>query len=373
VVTVTLSSPNARKNIFQPRKVHPAAGSSGQVASRRLPIVLFFLLALAPLLLLQSAAHRYVKQSMNEKISQSAVKGLLQAKTLLEMLTLQYEELSIQLQVDFDRQTLIKDYINRQSAPAADQIKEEFHLLLTHAPKIRCLILDSLNNQPTAVNTSVSCLPANVTLVKQSPVYQEALAAPGQICWGVVEQDLAMVRVINDLTSGEPLCVFAAIFHGAEISQLLNPDFKEQSPAAEIPYLVLANAKGTILASPFPEELGITINGPFGKAAKNNGFQNGNGTGSFATRLRNAQHFVTYHYIPSKNLYLLSLAPDQYWFKEIDALRTPVFLLILLLGAIFAVLLAYALSASAALSRHCTLKEAAATAPSAPEKKLAQR
>ncbi|NLW56898.1 MAG: hypothetical protein GX050_09875 [Firmicutes bacterium] len=353
---------NASDNSFLSRIYNRLAGGVCNRSRQRRLIILFLLFSLLPLLLLESAAYRYVKNSITDKISQYSQKGLVHTGTLLDLLFQKYEELSIDLQADLENQMLIKDYINQESSLAAVQLSKEFEDTLSYTPIARCLILGSPDDQSTYLNAGLNSFATTYTKVKQSPVYQEALSVPGQISWGVVEHDLAMVRIINDLTTGEPLCVFVAIFDGSKISQLINTNFNASSPMNDSPSLILVNAQGRILSSPFPEELGSTINEQFASADISNVLKNNNVAGAFSTRLQHNEQLVTYHYLPSKDWYLLSFEPHAYLFKEIEALRTPVCLFILLLSSLLAVLFSYAFSANSSVSRNRRKAETVALA-----------
>lgn len=326
-------------------------------------IVFFLLLSIVPVLLLGSIAYQYAKNTITNKITQYSLESLVQASTPLDLLIQKYEDLSVQLQVDLETQTTIKDYFNNGSELSADQIRKAFDNNLSYDTNVRCLILGSLHDQSSYLGAGFSNFETTLTKVKQSPVYQEALEIPGQLCWGIIDNDLTMVRIINDLSKGESLCVFTVVFNGPKINQLINIgsiELNNDLSSENSPYSILVKSDGTILSSPFSEELGLKINDLFESTEISNVFHDRSATGYFSDRLRNIELLVTYYHTSSRDWYLLGLAPHNYLFKELKAIRMLIFLFTIFLSLV-AVLFSYTVSLSISIPLN-QVKEAMAKA-----------
>ncbi|HHT49558.1 MAG TPA: methyl-accepting chemotaxis protein [Firmicutes bacterium] len=231
-----------------------------------------------------------------------------------------YEDFSVQLQVNLRHQHEIKDYIINHAPSAKENILKLFDDFLGFDTNIKCHLLGSLDDF-THVGTGYANSETTLTHLKQNPVYQEALAHPGQICWGVMGTDLLMVRILTDLANGEPLSVFAIVLNGLRINQLLNviPTEETDVSSLEEHYSILVKLDGEILSSPHREQIGTAITdllhgGTITDLLQHNQRQQG----SFSDRLDNGKVLVTYNQIPAKNWYILSLAHHDFLFKEIN-------------------------------------------------------
>ena len=288
---------------------------------RRRLIVFFLLLSIIPVALVGFATYFSARETIVDKITNYSIENLIQAASSLRTQILKYEDLSVQLQVNLQNQYDIKDYITYQSQPAKENILKLFDDFLGFDTNIKCLLVGSVNDQ-THVGTGYINLETTFVQLKENPVYREALANPGQLYWEVIDNDIFMIRVLTDLSSGDPLSVFTVVLNGQRVNQLLNVISYEDVAAfssLEKRYSILVKFDGQILCSPHLEQIGTNISdllqdGSFSELLQDDQKQNG----YFSDRLENGNVLVTYNQIPSKNWYLLGIAHNDFLFKEIN-------------------------------------------------------
>ncbi len=335
--------PNSSKYINQAKSKRPISlwgiydrfsDSICKISIRRRLIIFFLLLSIVPVLLLGPITYQYAKNTITNKITKYSLQSLVQASIPLDLLIQKYEDLSVQLQVDLGYQALIKDYFNNGTVLSADESIKIFDDTLAYDANVRGLILGSLNHTNSFLGAGFGDLESSYSRLKETSVYHEALEKLGQLCWGIVDNDLLMTRIVIDLATGEPMGVFAVIFNGLKINQMINFGSLELSDSLSFgssPYSILIRAEGEILSSPFTEEMGLTINDLIDGVEINNILENKSASGYFFDRLRNNDTLVTYYMMSSKDWYLLSFAPHDYLFKEIRAIGTIIFGFIILL------------------------------------------
>ena len=229
------------------------------------------------------------------KITQYALQSLIQAFNSPGFTLFQkYEDLSVQLLID-GRSTRIKEYFHDAPGQPGEQPKIfEDSLVYDH---IRCLLLAALN-KTDAYLRPVLAIWKIIICACESPVYQQAVATPGQLFWGIIDNDLLLARLINDLETGEPLAVFAVIFNGLKINEIINFGSLKLSDNVSFtnrPYAIMINAEGTILSSPFYDEMGLTVKDLIGGTEIGRVLDEKLNNGYFSTLLREEQTLVTYY------------------------------------------------------------------------------
>lgn len=333
-----------------------------QISIRRRLILFFLLLSIIPVLLLGPIAYQAAGKTIHSKITQYALQSLIQASIPLDLLFQKYEDLSVQLLIDLEDQTRIKEYFRDAPGQPGEQPKI-FEDSLVYDPNIRCLLLAALNKTDAYLGAGFGNLESYYSRFQESPVYQQAVATPGQLFWGIIDNDLLLARLINDLETGEPLAVFAVIFNGLKINEIINFGSLKLSDNVSFtnrPYAIMINAEGTILSSPFYDEMGLTAKDLIGGTEIGRVLDEKLNNGYFSTLLREEQTLVTYYKMPSKDWYLLGFAPYDYLYKELRELRLLLIGFILLL-CVVAVSFSYTIALGIAKPLH-QVKEAMAKA-----------
>lgn len=309
-----------------------------KISIRRRLILFFLLLSIIPVVLLGSIAYQYAKNTITNKITEYSLQSLVQASIPIDLTIQKYEDLSVQLLIDLEYQSLLKAYFQDGTPEAAPP--QIFDDSLAYDPNVRGLLVGSLLNTNTYVGAGFGDLDGSYSRLKETPVYQEALKVPGQVRWGLVDNDLVMARVINDLGTGAPLGVFAVIFNGLKLNQMINfgsLTLSDSMSFGNSPYSILVKAEGEILSSPFTEEMGLTIYDLIEGVAISELIENKSNRGYFSDRLRDDDTLVTYYKMASKDWYLLGLAPYDYLYQEIRAIGSLIFgfVMVLILVAVF--------------------------------------
>ena len=309
-----------------------------KISIRRRLILFFLLLSIIPVVLLGTIAYQYAKNTMTNKITEYSLQSLVQASIPIDLTIQKYEDLSVQLLIDLEYQTLLKDYFQDGTLDSAPP--QMFEDSLAYDANVRGLLVGSVQNTNTYVGAGFGDLDGSYSRLKETPVYQEALEVPGQVRWGLVDNDLVMARVINDLGTGAPLGVFAVIFNGLKLNQMINfgsLTLSDSMSFGNSPYSILVKAEGGILSSPFTEEMGLTIYDLIEGVAISELIENKSNRGFFSDRLRDNDTLVTYYKMASKDWYLLGLAPYDYLYQEIRAIRALIFgfVMLLILVAVF--------------------------------------
>ena len=309
-----------------------------KISIRRRLILFFLLLSIIPVVLLGSIAYQYAKNTITNKITEYSLQSLVQASIPIDLTIQKYEDLSVQLLIDLEYQTLLKDYFQDGTPKSAPS--QMFEDSLAYDPNVRGLLVGSVQNTNIYVGAGFGDLDGSYSRLKETPVYQEAMEVPGRVRWGLVDNDLVMARVINNLGTGAPLGVFAVIFNGLKLNQMINfgsLTLSDSMSFGNSPYSILVKAEGEILSSPFTEEMGLTIYDLIEGVAISELIENKSNRGFFSDRLRDNDTLVTYYKMASKDWYLLGLAPYDYLYQEIRAIGSLIlgFVMILILVAVF--------------------------------------
>jgi len=308
-------------------------------------IVYFLLLAIIPVFLVGTGSYVRSQQTIIDKITDYSIENLIHSASSLQTLIQKYEDLAIQLQVNLQNQIDIRDYMVYQTPAAKENILKLFDDFVGFDANIKCILLGSLEDQ-TLVGTGYIDLQTSFAQLKKNPVYQGALANPGQIYWGVIDTDLFMARVLTDLSNNKPLGVFAIILNGQRITHLLNATSTNDTSSLEEHYSILVNPDGEILCSPHLDQIGARITDLLhGDTISALLQENQEQSGYFSDRLDTGDVLVTYNQVPTKNWYLIGLAHHDFLFKEVNKAGSFILLIVLLM-----ILISFGLSYGVSLS-----------------------
>ncbi|NLW60544.1 MAG: methyl-accepting chemotaxis protein [Firmicutes bacterium] len=311
---------------------------------RRRLIVYFLILSILTTVLVGTISFFTSRHTINRKITEYSLQNLVQAGTTLDLHLQKYVDLGIMMLLDPALQNRIRDFLYFDSSSAKLYIQELFYDVLLYDNTVNYILLSHLDND-THVSVGLGASESTLAKVKESPLFQEALAVPGQFCWGVVDTNLTMVNIIRSLSSSQPLAAFIVVYNGPNISKLIN----DSNLAENRPYSVIVKQNGEILASPYPEQVGTNItdllaSDQINKILAVSDYK----TGYFTDKLDKKNTLVTYNLLSTKGWYVMGLARSNYLFREIY-IQGLLNVLIIILIAVAAITFSYGVSLSISL------------------------
>ncbi len=319
-----------------------------KLSIRRRLIIFFLILSIIPILVVGLISYHSSERTITNKITKYSLESLIQATTTLDLKMQKYENLSVQLQINNENQTAINDFIKTSSDKSKEMILKTIKDCLAFDADVHYIILGSLQDN-SCIGTGFGDLESVFAKFKESDVYEEALNTRSDLCWGIFDTDIAMVRTIYNLTTNEPIAVFTVIFYGYKLNQLINASRYDDSAVLSLknrPYSLLLRLDGKILSSPNSEEIGTEISNLLHSSKITNILQeNQSRNGYFFDQIENKNILVTYNQIPSRNWYVLGLAENNYLYKETKMLGIFTFLIILIISLI-AIIISYCVSLS---------------------------
>ena len=310
-------------------------------------IVYFLILSILTTVSVGAISYFTSRRTITKKITEYSLQSLVQAGTTLDLQLQKYEDLGVLLQVDLSLQNRIRDFLNYDSSTAKFYIQDLFNDVLSYDSTVNYILLAHLDSD-AYVGVGLGNSESMLTKVKDSPLYQEALAATGQLCWGVVDSNLTMINVIKSLADNRPLAAFVVVYNGANIGKLINIDLNTDT-AGNRPYSVIVKQSGEILASPYSEQVGTNITDLL-SSNKITKILIGEDkpTGYFTDKLSKKKTLVTYNRLGSKGWYVMGLAQNNYLFREIY-LQGLSSVIIIIFIALIAITFSYGVSLSISL------------------------
>jgi len=316
---------------------------SKQLIRRRLAVS-FLIISILPTVVVGLTSYLTSRQTITNKITEYSLQSLIQAGTTLELQLQKYEDLSVQLQVDLEYQNNIKDFLTSGSLTARNNLENNFDDILAYDITVNCILFSAINSN-SYVGTGISDLSSIVPNLKNTPVYEEALMANGQLCWGVLDSNLVMVRLVSDLATNTPLGVFAVVYNGNQINRLMNVAMNEQTTENR-PFSILAKLDGEILASPHLEQIGTNVSQLLADNKANRVLEENHSTnGQFAAKLLKDDVLVTYNLLRSKGWCVFGVAQNDYLFRETN-LQGLYTIIIIILISLVAIICSYGVSLS---------------------------
>lgn len=310
-------------------------------------IAYFLILSILTTVSVGTVSYFIARRTVTNKIIEYSLQSLVQAGTTLDLQLQKYEDLRVLLQVDLNLQKRIKDFFDNNSTEARLYIQGLFNDVLSYDNTVNYILLSDLNSD-SLVGIGVSDIRSMLAKVKASPLYQEALASPGQLCWGVVDSNLTMINIVKSLSENRPLAAFVVIYSGVNISKLINND-QYADLNENRPYSVIVQQSGEILASPYTDQVGVNIIDLLASDKITKIIEDRtNKRGYFTDRLNKKPTLVTYNLIGSKGWYVIGLAQHNYLFRELYY-QGLLNLIIIILVALIAISFSYGVSLSISL------------------------
>jgi methyl-accepting chemotaxis protein len=289
-----------------------------KISIRRRLILFFFVLSIIPIAFIGYLSYHSSKNAIISKIATYSQESLIQASMNLQLELKKYQDLSLQLLVDNEKNNSIVSFINTGSG--SEQLKEMLKSTAAMDENIRSIFIGSLNDD--------SCVgagfedPHNNNLfskIKQTAAFKEALKAKNQIYWGIYEKDVVMLRTINNFATNEPVGIYGVVFFGYQLTKRMSPARYATDTASvkDLPYTVIVKTNGEILTSPNEDDIGEKIaellHNQDGKRILQ---QNLDGKGLFYDKLHGQNVLITYNKIKDTGWYLMGISLNSYLYKE---------------------------------------------------------
>lgn len=142
--------------------------------------------------------------------------------------------------------------------------------------------------------------------------------------WDLSGREIVFVKLIKDLNTSTVLGTIAIFINEDNLDKIVNQtlyneaDFS-QDRISEFPYSIAINQKGTIILSPFKDDLGKSITSIVRESNFLKEISDGNHR-TISANIKNKDVLVTFSTVEKKNWYLLDIAPKSYLYSESGAL-----------------------------------------------------
>lgn len=306
----------------------------GKISIRRRLIIFFLGLSIIPIIFIGYFSYNSAQKAIINKITIYSQESLTQSTVNLQLEFNRYEELSMQLLINSEKNNAVVSFID--NGLEGDKLKELLKATVGFDESIRSIFIGSLKDD-TSVGAGLED-PSNGLFAKfkKTAAFKEAFKrrAQGQIYWGNYETDVVMVRIINNFATGEPIGVYGVVFFGYQLTKLMNPSRYDPgiTSVKDLPYTMIVMPDRRVLASPNSDDVGLDIAKLLkGPKIKEILAQRKSYKGEFKDQLHNEGILVTYTQMGKKDWYLLGISTNVYLFKEIKAVGYLTFLLVLLL------------------------------------------
>lgn len=308
----------------------------GGISIRRRLVFFFLCLSILPIALIGWVSYSSSKDAIAGKAVKYSVESLAQTTVNLRLKLKKYEDLAMQLQINSDYNGAVTEFAAHGSAAARVKLEEAVKNTLALDEDVRTIFVGALRGNDSVGSGFDD--PANIYgKMKRTSPFKAALQNKGQIIWGTFEQDIVMVKTINNFSTGDPVAVYAVVFQGYKINKLVNPSLYDASATSlkDKPYTMIVQVNGMILASPHQENVGTNIAG-FLHNREITGILNGNQiqNGNLFARVQNQGVLITYQQISDHNWYFLTIATNDYLFAEIRAVGLFTFIIAIIISLI---------------------------------------
>lgn len=293
-----------------------------KISIQRRLIIFFLILSIIPITFIGYLSYHSSKNAIINKIAVYSQESLMQASVNLQLALKKYQDLSLQLIIDHNKNNEIVSFIN--SGSEAETLRELLKSTAGGDENVRSIFIGSLaDNSCVGAGFEDPHMNRLFLKFKQTQAFQEALTTKGQISWGIYEKDIVMIRIINNFATGEPIGVYGVVFFGYQLTRKMSPgryDNSNVTSVKDLPYTVIVKLNGEILTSPNVEDVGMSISELLhNRNIKEILKRNQNARGLFYDEINKANVLVTYHQIKNMNWYLLGISSDAYLYKEINA------------------------------------------------------
>lgn len=240
----------------------------------RLKLLFFLILAVLSLPFFFIYGQRHIIPQ-KEKIAVYARSEMKQIAANLKVKMDDYENISFQLTANQDLNNMLQEYVTATETYGVSQFNLTFsHFMDGYAffdPVIGEAVFLDLNN-PRRKALTMGEFVSNQFLrsFRESEQYRRITAAGGKIVWfgplslrGNQDYFLVLGRQINHLYSGEPLGLFLLFLRERYLDYSINDHlYKEEhflGGKLKSDYFLLVDGEGTVLSSPFKEEIGTKV------------------------------------------------------------------------------------------------------------------
>ncbi|HBF36135.1 MAG TPA: hypothetical protein DDW50_02315, partial [Firmicutes bacterium] len=308
-----------------------------KISIRRRLIIFFLILSIIPIAFIGYLSYNSSKNAIISKISTYSQESLIQASMNLQSEFKKYQDLSLQLIVDNEKNNGIVSFIN--SGSGAEPLKELLKSTTSTDENIRSIFIGSLKDN-SCVGAGFEDPNSNnlFARLKRTKVFKEALASKNQLIWGIYEKDVIMLRVVNNFATGEPIGVYGVVFFGYQLTKRMSPgryDNANATSVKDLPYTVIVNTKGELLTSPDVDDVGVKVSDLL-RNRKGKGMitQDQNLKGFFYDKIHGENVLITYYRMKDMDWYLMGISLNSYLYKEIDAVGWFTFILAVIISMI---------------------------------------
>lgn len=290
-----------------------------KISIRRRLIIFFLILSIIPIAFVGYLSYSSSKNAIISKIATYSQDNLSQASMNLQLELNKYQNLSLQLAIDNQKNNMIVSFINTGSG--AEQLKESLQSTVASDEIVRSVFIGSIAND--------SCVGAGFedpntnnlfSKLKKTVAFSKALQTKTQVYWGIYEKDVVMIRIIHNANTGESIGVYGVVFFGYKLTKKMSPsryDNANISSVKDLPYTVIVNAKGEMLTSPDVDDVGVKISDLL---HNRDGIgilhRNENLKGFFYDKIRGENVLITYNRIKDMSWYLMGVSLNSYLYKE---------------------------------------------------------
>jgi methyl-accepting chemotaxis protein len=308
-----------------------------RLSIRRRLIIFFLILSTIPITFIGYLSYNSSKNAIINKIVTYSQESLIQASMNLQLSLKKYQELSLELIINSNRNNAVVSFIN--TGANTDTLKELLKTAAGVDENVRSIFIGSLKDD-SCVGAGFEDPRTNRLFLKlkQTKAFREAIKEKGQIYWGIYENDVVMVRIINNFSTGEPIGVYGVVFFGYQLTKKMSPSRYDNSNAISVkglPYTIIVKLNGEILTSPDADDVGLRINQLLhNQNIKEILKQNKSSKGVFNDKVHDDNVLVTYHQVKDMNWYLLDISSNSYLYKETNAVGWFTFILAVVISFI---------------------------------------
>jgi methyl-accepting chemotaxis protein len=292
----------------------------------------FLLLSLGPIAIIGSVSFLNSRAAITNKITKYSLEALNQTTINLGIQMKYFEDISTQLISNRILNEKLLNFITAESAfdrvTTDREITDFLNGITLNVSAIGCALF--INESDSNFHIRVGELVAFYQFIesfKKSKVYQDIIKADGRLIWApptyISESGKCAIlgRRIKHTLTGKTLGVFVILVKEKELDKIINSSLykNEDISNGKIKgnYALIINNQGTIISTPFKEDIGRPILKIFNNPrALDCILKDEEDEGSFSDKIQNKQVLVTYEAVGKSGWYLLNITPTSYLFSE---------------------------------------------------------
>ncbi len=321
----------------------------------------FLLVSLVPLALTGMISYYSSRTAMTRKMSQYSLENISRSAQILDEKFRQYEKIALQINVNPVLNKEFKIYATAADGEVLDReqnVKNYLKSYLVDDPNIFAFIFTDAGKanqhsrifvQRGSVSESWDLSLKKYAASLNSRLYLDTVWMPAVIENAVVtENNMVMVKNIDDINTGEPLGTFAVLIKEAGMAQYTNftemntTVNTEHTPASLPRYTVIIDEKGMIASTPFKADIGRNLSDFMRQNKVLTQVRNGSiKQDSFFGTFNQVPVLVSAEYMKHNGWSILSIAPARILFSEARVTGLVIFLLSIVFGTLAIIISIY--------------------------------